>query len=75
MMSLKEMEDIQNHHGFDAWDVETLILSNSTPITKHHNLGTIRELLNITDKDSNTINYSKLIEILIKKIIEIRNIA
>jgi hypothetical protein len=73
MMSLKEMEDIQNHHGFDTWDVETLILSNSTPITKHHNLGTIRELLNIKDKDSNTINYSKLIQILIKKIIDIRN--
>lgn len=73
MMNLKEMEEIQHHHGFDTWDVETLVLSNSTPITHHHNLGTIRELLNIPKKDSDKeINYSKLVSILIKKISEIR---
>jgi hypothetical protein len=73
MMSLEEMVALQNHHGFSGWDVETLILSNSTPITHHHNLGTIRELLNISKKDSGKeINYSKLVSILINKISEIR---
>ena len=74
MMTLKEMENIQNHHGFDGWDVETLVLSNSEPIIKHHNLGTIRELLNITKKDNDRINYSKLVSKLIQKINEVRKL-
>lgn len=73
MMTEEEMEHIQNHHGFEGWDVESLVLSNSTPIITHHNLGTIRELLNISKKDSDKeINYSKLVSKIIKKISEIR---
>jgi hypothetical protein len=76
IMTLEEMRKLQQHYGFDGWDVETLVLLNDKPITKHHNLGTIRELLNITkDKKLNSndeINYSKLVSSLIKKIKEIR---
>jgi hypothetical protein len=78
MMTLKEMETIQNHYGFLGWDIETLVLSNDAPIITHHNLGTIRELLNITKKtDKNTkvdINYSKLVSKLIQKINEVRKL-
>jgi hypothetical protein len=75
MMTLEEMEKIENHHGFDGWDVESLVLSNSTPIIHHHNLGTVRELLNISKKDSDKeINYSKLVSKIIQKISDIRKI-
>jgi hypothetical protein len=72
MMTLEEMEKIENHHGFSTWDVESLFLSNSTPIIHHHNLGTIRELLNISKDSDKEINYSKLVSKIIKKISEIR---
>ncbi len=73
MMTTEEMEKIQNHIAFLGWDVETLVLSNSKPIIHHHNLGTIRELLNLSKKDSDKkINYSKLVSKLIEKISEIR---
>jgi hypothetical protein len=75
-MTTKEMIKLQQHYGFTGWDVETLVLLNDKPITKHHNLGTIRELLNIPkDKKQNSnyeIDYSKLVSSLIKKIKEIR---
>jgi hypothetical protein len=84
MMTEEEMEKIQNHHGFDVWDVETLVLSNDAPIITHHNLGTIRELLNITKKEEKEtkenqfgfvdINYSKLVSKLIQKINEVRKL-
>jgi hypothetical protein len=76
MMTLDEMEKIQNHHALMAWDVETLMLLNDKPIVKHYNLGTIRELLNIPKKEEDDMvefNYSKLVSALIKKITEIRN--
>ncbi len=53
---------------------ETLVLSNDTPIITHHNLGTIRELLNITKKTKVDINYSKLVSKLIQKINEVRKL-
>ena len=83
MMTLKEMENIQNHWGFTGWDVETLVLSNSTPVITHHNLGTIGELLNIKKKKEKDdgfgasyvdINYSKLVSKLIQKINEVRKL-
>jgi len=76
MMSVKEMKQIQNHYGFAGWDVESLFLSTSEPIIKHHNLGTIGELLNITTKDVSNfkINYSKLVSKLIEKINEVRKL-
>jgi hypothetical protein len=74
MMTTEEMENIENHHGFMGWDVETLVLSNSEPIIKHHNLGTIRELLNIPKKSDEYINYNKLVSKLIQKINEVRKL-
>ncbi len=74
MMTIKEMKQIQNHWGFIGWDVESLVLSNDTPIIKHHNLGTIRELLNISTKDKVDINFSKLVSKLIQKISEVRKL-
>lgn len=84
MMTVEEMEKIQNHLGFLDWDVESLVLSNDAPIITHHNLGSVRELLNITKKEEKEkkenkfgfadINYSKLVSKLIQKINQVRKL-
>jgi hypothetical protein len=72
IMTIEDMKKLQQHYGFMGWDVETLILLNDKPITKHYNMGTLRELLNIPKNKEHQINYSKLVSALIKKITEIR---
>jgi len=84
MMNYQEITSIQKHLGFYGWDVESLVLINDKPVIKHYNLGTIRELLQIskTNEESeknnhtyekNNINYHKLVSLLIKKIKKIRS--
>ena len=71
-----------NFFTFLDYDVETLILWDHTPVIKHHNLGTIREILKdsgLTDKDikDNDDNlsyfYEHFIPHLIKKINKIND--
>ena len=70
------MKKIQKHYTFAFWDVESLILFNTKPIIKYHDLGSIREIINAANPISqnkehkmlNCIDYSKLINQIIKKI-------
>jgi hypothetical protein len=74
------MTKIQKHYTFSLWDVESLILFNTKPIIKYHDLGSISEIINAVNPISqnkenkmlNCIDYSKLINNIIKKIKIIR---
>ena len=79
MTSMKNRSDL---FSFIMYDVETLVLWDHTPVIKHHNFGTIRDILKesgLTDKDikDNDYNlsyfYKHFIQQLIKKINEINN--
>jgi hypothetical protein len=79
MTSMKNRSDL---FSFIMYDVETLVLWDHTPVIKHHNFGTIRDILKdsgITDKDikNNDDNlsyfYEHFIQQLIKKINLINN--
>jgi hypothetical protein len=68
--------------AFNDYDVETLVLWDHTPVIKHHNFGTIRDILKdsgLTDKniknydDNLSYFYEKFIPELIKKINKINN--
>jgi hypothetical protein len=71
-----------NFFSFIMYDVETLVLWDHTPVIKHHNFGTIRDILkdsgltdkDIKDNDDNLIYfYEHFIPHLIKKINVINN--
>ena len=56
---------------FNSYDVETLVLWNHEPVTKHYNLGTIREIIGkIDNKEKNNIE-NDFTKYLIPKLIEI----
>ena len=67
-----------------GYDVETLVLWDHTPVIKHHNFGTIKDILkesgltdtditDIKDKEDLTYFYENFIQQLIKKINKINN--
>lgn len=59
--------------SFLSYDVETLVLWDHTPVIKHHNLGTIRDILKdagLTVKDMKDKNISSFYKIVISKLIE-----
>jgi len=68
-----------NYYTFMGYDVETLVLWDHSPVIKYHNLGTIRDIIELSGhkltniKNNNVYtmgydNYKEFIETLIKKI-------
>ena len=59
-----------NFFTFLGYDVETLVLWDHTPVIKHHNLGTIRDILKESGLSDKTLSYfyENFIPQLIKKI-------
>jgi hypothetical protein len=61
---------------FNSYDVETLVLWNHEPVIKHYNLGTIRQIIDNTNKNNLENDFIKyLIPKLIDKIEKINKIA